>query len=498
MACYTGAEMWQPPQRIRHSLPVTTWPSEEEASKSMLYSAVSLGPLSLRTRTWIPAMVPWRATNEGFVTDEVVEWYARFAKGRPGAIVVEATGIRDVPSGPLLRAGHERFIPGLKRLVDAVREASDGHTAVLIQLIDFLQVRRRPPADKFFQRFLALEPRHRAALVALDGDSKWNDCSEDELRSHLLTLDEQTLSQVLSEREFDDLYKGYRERIWDTHLPHVQELPETLPGLFSNAAANAFAAGFDGVELHYAHAYTMASFLSALNTRGDGYGGSRENRARLPLEVIAAVRERIGKERVLGLRFLGDEVIEGGNRIEDACYFALEFAKAGVDFLSLSKGGKFEDAKRPKVGKAVYPYTGPSGYECMPSVFSDEKGPFSRNVNLSHAVKTTLNEAGFVQPVVAAGGIGTFEEAEGILQRGEADIIGAARQNIADPDWFLKVRLGRGEEIRRCEYTNYCEGLDQNHKQVTCKLWDRKELDEEGVRMDHSGKRRLVAPTWKP
>ena len=98
---------------------------------------------------------------------------------------------------------------------------------------------------------------------------------------------------------------------------------------------------------------------------------------------------------------------------------------------------------------------------------------------------------------LAAGGIGTFEEAEGILQREEADIIGAARQNIADPDWFLKVKVGRGEEIRRCEYTNYCEGLDQNHKQVTCKLWDRKELDEDGVRMDHSGKRRLVAPAWK-
>ena len=74
---------------------------------------------------------------------------------------------------------------------------------------------------------------------------------------------------------------GYRERVTDLDLPHIRELPRVLPGLFADAAARAFAAGFDGVELHYAHAYTMASFLSALNTRDDGYGGSARG-ARAP------------------------------------------------------------------------------------------------------------------------------------------------------------------------------------------------------------------------
>ncbi len=77
------------------------------------------GPLALRTRTWVPAMVPWRASEEGFVTPQVRDWYGRFAGGRPGALVVEATGIRDVPSGPLLRIGHERFVPGLRELAFA-------------------------------------------------------------------------------------------------------------------------------------------------------------------------------------------------------------------------------------------------------------------------------------------------------------------------------------------------------------------------------------------
>jgi 2,4-dienoyl-CoA reductase-like NADH-dependent reductase (Old Yellow Enzyme family) len=238
----------------------------------------------------------------------------------------------------------------------------------------------------------------------------------------------------------------------------------------------------------------MASFLSATNTRADGYGGPRENRVRLPVEVYRAVRERVGKDYTVGVRFLGDEAIAGGSRIEDAAWFAVEFARSGFDFLSISKGGKFDDAKQPKVGQAVYPYTGRSGFECMPPVTSDERGPFGRNLPLAAAIKTAVNQAGFSTPVVASGGIGTFALAEDALQRGDADIIAMARQSLADPDWFIKVKMGRGHEVRRCNYTNYCEGLDQMHKQVTCKLWDRLHLDEPGATKSPDGKRRLIAP----
>ena len=177
-------------------------------------------------------------------------------------------------------------------------------------------------------------------------------------------------------------------------------------------------------------------------------------------------------------------------------WFGVEFARAGLDYLSISKGGKFEDAKQPKVGWAAYPYTGQSGYECMPTVISDQRGPFSRNVPLAAAIRQAVRKAGFSTPVVTSGGIGTFTEAEAILARSDADIIGMARASLADPDWFEKVKLGRGHEVRRCEYTNYCEALDQQHKQVTCKLWDRKALDEPDVKLDITGRRRLVAPRW--
>lgn len=479
--------MWKPPQRIKHTLPEPSWPTAEEAAASRLFQPLDAGRLKLRERTWVPAMVPWRATEDGFVSSDVLDWYERFALGCPGALVVEATGIRDVPSGPLLRIGHDRFIPGLRELVERVRQASDGQTRLLIQIIDFLAVRRRPEPEKFFRRFLKIGEHHRNAFPRL---------SDDEIRETLLALPDDELDAILAERELEDLRYGYRERVTDLHLPHVQELPQVLPDLFAQAARRADEAGFDGVELHFAHAYTMASFLSGTNTRDDGYGGARENRVRLPLEVVAKVREKVGDFPV-GCRFLSEDCIDGGSTVEDTEYFGVELARAGLDFLSVSRGGRFEDAKKPKIGRAIYPYTGPSGYECMPTVISDEKGPFSRNVPFVARIRQAVRAAGLETPVVAAGGIAGFEQAEGVLERGEADVIGAARQSLADPDWFLKMRLGRGDEVNRCKFTNYCEGLDQMHKQVTCQLWDRLHMDD-GTPRSHDGKRRLIAPSWDP
>jgi len=443
-------------------------------------------------------MVPWRCTEEGFVTPEILDWYGRLADGRPGVLVVEATGIRDIPSGPLMRAGHERFVPGLSELAQVVRERSGGETRLFIQLIDFLTIRRRPERETWVRRFLAVEPRHHEAARALGHEPE----DDDALRQLLLELDDDALFQVLSEREQRDLEMGYREHVTDTHLPHIAELPEVLPDLFASAAANAEAAGFDGVELHFAHAYTMASFLSAKNDRSDGYGGSREERVRLPLEVYRAVRERLSPELAVGCRFLGDEVIEGGARLEDACHYGVAFAEAGMDFLSVSKGGKFEDAKQPKVGAAVYPYTGESGHECMPTVRIEGAAPFGRNLPLPRAIRAAVREAGHETPVVAAGGLNEFDLMERALEDGSCDFVAAARQSLADPDWWAKIRGGEGDAIERCLFTNYCEALDQRHEQVTCQLWDREleraDADGSAPRLSPDGKRRLTAPPKGP
>jgi 2,4-dienoyl-CoA reductase-like NADH-dependent reductase (Old Yellow Enzyme family) len=481
--------MWRPLERIRHDSRPGEWPTAEDAASSQLFSPIRVGSVVLAHRTWVPAMVPWRATENGDVTAEVLGWYERFARGRPGAMVVEATGIRDVPSGPLLRIGHDRFIAGLSELVRVVRSASAGHTRLFIQIIDFLAIRRRPDPAKFFERYLAITPAHRAAF----GDTA---ASETEIRGWLASLDAVALARVLTARELQALQQGYRERVTDVEHAHIKELPQRLPALFSQAAERARRAGFDGVELHYAHAYTMASFLSRLNDRRDGYGGDLKGRVRLPREVCMQVRATVGRDMVVGCRMLTEECIDGGSTLGDSAFFACELAGAGLDYISLSRGGKFEDASQPKVGEAAYPYTGHSGYECMPSYYSDAQGPFGRNASPAAYVRACLHARGLHIPVVVAGGIHNFGQAEALLAAGHADIVGFARQSLADPDWFRKVRLGRGDEVRLCTYTNYCEALDQRHRQVTCSRWDRQDLNEPGITLSADGKRRLTAPRW--
>jgi 2,4-dienoyl-CoA reductase-like NADH-dependent reductase (Old Yellow Enzyme family) len=485
---------------VTHGIAPERWPSAEEAAKSLWFSPVQLGPKIARTRTWVPAMVPWRASADGQVTEQVLRWYERFARGKPGVIVVEATGVRELASGPLLRASHDRFIAGLSQLAARVHDASDGETLVFIQLIDFLSIRRRPERDKFLSRFLAITSAHIDALRALGRWPTDERLDEHKAREVLVSLDDAQLAKVLNEREREALEYGYRERVTDTELTHIAELPAILPAVFASAAQRAQRAGFDGVELHFAHAYTMASFLSATNTRTDGYGGSLSGRLRLPLAVFDACKRALEPSTALGCRLLGDEAIKGGSTLEDVQYFCRQFARAGMDFISVSKGGKFDDAAQPKVGHAAYPYTGPSGYECMPTVHSDARGPFGRNLSLARSLRDAVRGDGLDTPVIAAGGINAFSQAERALREGDCDVVAAARQSLADPDWFAKIRAGRGADVRRCRFTNYCEGLDQMHKEVTCQLWDKVRPGDEVARanLSQDGRRRLTAPEYNP
>src|SRR5262249_29985966 len=171
---------------VKHKLPATRWPTAEEAASSRWFSPARIGALTVAERTWVPAMVPWRATEDGVVTPEVLDWYARFPEGQPGVLSAEAPVIRDAASGPLLRIGDDRFLPGLRRLVQTVRECSGGRTRLFIQAIDFLAVRRRPEPAKYFGRFLQVDTALRARLADAAGDAGWLDAPDDAIRRHLL------------------------------------------------------------------------------------------------------------------------------------------------------------------------------------------------------------------------------------------------------------------------------------------------------------------------
>lgn len=238
---------------------------------------------------------------------------------------------------------------------------------------------------------------------------------------------------------------------------------------YAAAADRARRCGFDGVELHMAHAYTLSSFLSRLNPRRDEYGGSLANRLRLPLRVVRRVREVVGDDFPVGVRFVGEECIRNGYTVVDAGPIAVELARAGVDYVSLSAGGKFEDA-RVTPGEPLYPYTGYSGDRCMPG----SAYPDGANLYIPQAVRAALRAAGLETPVVAVGKIGTRELAEQVVASGQGDLVGMARALLADPDLPKKWREGREDKVVRCLYGNVCKALDESFRRVDCTLWPKK------------------------
>jgi 2,4-dienoyl-CoA reductase-like NADH-dependent reductase (Old Yellow Enzyme family) len=259
---------------------------------------------------------------------------------------------------------------------------------------------------------------------------------------------------------------GYRQKVEDLTLEEIQQ----IPGLFSSAASRARDAGFDGVELHFAHAYTMASVLSCHNHRKDGYGGSLKKRLRLAQEVLAATRKAVGEDFVIGARINGDEFTIGGSTMAHSIPIALNLAELGLDYISVSAGGRFEDAL-PREGEALDPYTGYSGHRTMPPLWMGEKV----NVHLASAIKNSLNQAGFKTPVITAGRIPDAATANGILENGEADLVGIARPILCDPYWPVKYKENREKDILKCVYCNECREAEGAFEEVICARWKKKD-----------------------
>ena len=260
---------------------------------------------------------------------------------------------------------------------------------------------------------------------------------------------------------------GWRQKVMDLTKEEIRDIVR----LYGSAADRARRAGYDGVELHMAHAYTVSSFLSRRNLREDEYGGSLENRMRVMSEILIEGRRTVGADFPMGIRFDGEECITDGYGLNDSAEMALRMAKLGADWISVSAGGKFEDALH-KPGQAIYPYTGYSGDRCMPPrVYQD-----GYNAYLGGGIKAHLNGHGLTTPVVTTGKIRTAELAERLLATNQADLIGLARTLLADPDWPKKVREGREDQVVRCISINVCKSLDENFKKVRCYLWPRGSL----------------------
>ncbi|MDY6825566.1 MAG: FAD-dependent oxidoreductase [Bacillota bacterium] len=212
-----------------------------------------------------------------------------------------------------------------------------------------------------------------------------------------------------------------------------EELIEEVTEAYADAAAMVQRAGFEMCQIHGAHGWLLAQFLSSrVNKRNDKYGGKLENRARFPIAVVDRIRARCGPDFIIEYRVSGDELVENGMKVDEVIEF-VKMLEGKIDFIHVSAG--IHEAHHTIHRQFAH------------TMFTEH----GCNVPLAEAVKKAVNI-----PVVAVGGISYPEHAEQILAEGKADIIGMARALIADPEFPNKARNGRADQIIPCLRCNYC------------------------------------------
>lgn len=200
------------------------------------------------------------------------------------------------------------------------------------------------------------------------------------------------------------------------------EIEQEIDG-FANAAAYAKMAGYDGVEVMGSEGYLLNQFLTERgNERTDEWGGSFEKRMRFPLEVVRRIRAKVGAEFIVVYRMSMLDLVPDGQTLEETLLLARELEKAGVSILNTGIG--WHEAKIPTIATQV------------------PRGAFTW---ATRKIKEVVSI-----PVAASNRLNMPDDAERVLQNGDADMIAMARPFLADPDWVLKTREGRVNEINTC------------------------------------------------
>lgn len=340
-----------------------------------VFSPLQIGPVDVKNRILSSAHLTHLSEN-GLWTDGHLEYYVTKARGGIGLIVTGAQSVQRWDR-PLLPLGDmdNPFVAGqperYRRVIDAVHEHG---TKIFAQLAH--------GGRQNWDAVAAMEP-----LIAPSPSA----CP--------------VVGHVPKEMESEDI--------------------EFLIDEFADAARIMAESGFDGVEIHCAYGYLLTEFLTpTTNQRSDQYGGSLENRMRVPLEIVRRVREAVGPEVAVGVRMPGDEYVDGGLTIEDTKVIAARFEATGlIDYLSITAGT----------------------YTNIQSMDVPMYVPLGFNRHLAAAIKDEVD-----LPVMVAGRIKDPEMAESTIAEGQADMVAMTRATIADPDLPLKMIEGREEEIRNC------------------------------------------------
>ncbi len=336
-----------------------------------LFDPVKIGSIEIKNRLMMTAMGTSYATNDGCCTEQLSDYWEARAKGGWGLIITELCRINAETLGNDMGLFKDEQIPGYKEATDKVH----AYGAKI-----FVQINHKGRRESSAVRLNNMVPLAPSAIAAKpNGD-----------------------------------------------LPHAMSIAEIkkLISEFVEAAVRAKKAGFDGVEIHGAHGWTLSSFLSPIsNKRTDEYGGSITNRARIVVEIIKGIKEKAGADFPITIKLSTQEYLAGGLKIEESKAIARILEKAGIDGINCSQGIFL------------------SNYASIPP-HHIAPGSFIENAK---AIKSVVNV-----PVMAVGRLNEPEIAETVLAGTNIDVIGMARAALADPEYPNKLKEGRIDEINHC------------------------------------------------
>ena len=385
---------------------------------SPLFTPLRLGGFEAAGRVFKTATAETRASEDGDVTDELVEWYEWLARG----------------GTPLIITGNFYVAPEGKSTYRMCAVDSDARVPGLARLADVCH-------------------RHGARLVA-----QLNHCGRQVIVGHT------GFDEAVSASTVRDPVMGARPRAL-----RLDELPGIVDA-FASAAERCQRAGFDGVQIHAAHGYLLNQFLTPhTNRRRDAYGGSFENRLRLAREVVRETRQRVGSDFTLLLKLNGDDLLplRKGLAIDENVEIARALVEDGIDAVEVSVGhyesgfpmtaGRFDGFYRELMTRGAGQHMNAlrrfmlSRFDRAFAAVSNRLWPRREGFNLDYARR--FKEA-LPVPVICVGGFQTREAMEQALANGSTDAISCGRAFIADP--YLVEHLRTGEPGPECDYCNIC------------------------------------------
>ncbi|SLM18329.1 NADH oxidase [uncultured spirochete] len=360
---------------------------------SMSMSPIKIGTMEVKNRFVVPAMGTNFANPDSSVSQQLIDYHVTRAKGGYGLIIVEVTAIDPLGKAIPFEPGiwDDSFIPGWKKLADEVHKYG---CKIAVQL-------------------------HHAGRQTTSGTLGGNQpvapspipCPVDKEMPRELTTEE------------------------------VYELIEK----FGNGARRARDAGIDAVEVHGAHGYLVAQFMSAYsNKRMDEFGGNLSARMKFPVEIVKNIRRKTGNGYPIIFRMSGDERVPGGRTIDESRAVARIMEEAGVNAVHVSTG------VYGSIAWIIPPAAVPTGF----------------NLYAAEEIKKSVSV-----PVIGVGRINDPLLAEDALRTGKADMIALGRASLADPEFPNKVASGELESISPCiGCIQGCIGyiFDPNHGKTSC------------------------------